>query len=503
MALTVTTNLSALNAERHLSRSGALLSKAMERLSSGQRINGAADDAAGLAIATRMGAQVRGLNQAVRNANDGIAMLQTAEGAMAEITNIVTRVKELAIQSANGSNSSTDRSSLNDEVTALVAEITRIASQTKFGSTALLDGSFNGTFQVGVEAGQTITQAVASMKASSLSGSVGTQSLTLETGLTSLGAANANTFLGLDSTTDLLVEGPLGNAYARVTTAADDGVSNIEKMQSAIALAKSINEQTSVTGVSATATAAVFTVADNAERFDDVNIDGVAEGVWINGTAVVVNLDTGGQATNRQKFIDAVNSQVSGVVASAGAGNGGLVLTAADGRNISIRTLAGVADGDAAEEVFGFTTAPTTEGVAARGGVTLQAAGSFTTTLATAGAQVGGEGTATAVATALSSINVSSVSASNTAMLVADSILSTISTERGKLGAVQNRLSSTIANLQVVAEKVSDAKSRILDADFAAETAAMTKAQILQQAGVSILAQANAVPQAALTLLRG
>ena len=502
MGLVVNTNLSSLNAQRTLDASGIQLSKALQRLSSGLRINNASDDAAGLAIATRLGAQIRSVNQAMRNANDGIAMLQTAEGAMSEITNIITRIKELAVQSANGTNSTSDRASLNDEVTSLVSEVTRIATQTKFGSTALLDGSFSGTFQLGGEVGQTVTQTIASMRATSLTANVATQSLTFVAGLTSVGATDSNSYEGVDATTTLQLTGPKGTSFVRVTVAGDDTVSALENARSAIATAKAINEITATTGVSATVTAAIFTVADNAERFDTININGSTEQVSINGTSVIVNLNGATQEARRQQFIDAVNTQVSGVVASAGAGTGGLVLTAADGRNISISTVAGVADGDTAEELFGYTTAPTTAGVAARGGITLQAGGNITTTFDTS-AQVGNDGLSNAVATALSTVSVTSVANANTAMIITDAILDTVSTERGKLGAVQNRLQSTLANLGVVAEKVTDARSRIMDADFAAETANLTKNQILQQAGISMLAQANARPQAVLALLQG
>ena len=502
MGLVVNTNLSSLNAQRTLDASGAQLSKALQRLSSGLRINNASDDAAGLAIATRLGAQIRSVNQAMRNANDGIAMLQTAEGAMSEITNIITRIKELAVQSANGTNSTSDRSSLNDEVTSLISEVTRIATQTKFGSTALLDGSFSGTFQVGGEVGQTVTQTIASMRAVSLTANVATQNLTFLAGLTSLGAAEANTYQGVDAATTLQLTGPKGTSFVRVTTAADDTVSSMENAASAIATAKAINEISATTGVSATVTAATYTVADAAERFDAVNIDGVTDAMTINGTSVIVNLNGGTQAARRQQFIDAVNAQVTGVVASAGSGNGGLILTAADGRNIAVSTTAGTTDGEVAEEVFGFTTAPTSAGTIARGGITLQASGTITTTHDTT-AQVGGDGITPATATALSTVTVSTIQTANTAMIIADAILDTVSTERGKLGAVQNRLTSTLANLGVVAEKVTDARSRIMDADFAAETSNLTKNQILQQAGISMLAQANARPQAVLALLQG
>ena len=180
MALVINTNVPALSAQRNLEASGLNLNRALQRLSSGLRINNASDDAAGLAISVRLGAQIRGLNQAIRNANDGVSILQTAEGALSEITNIVTRIKELAVQSANGTNSDSDRSSLDAEVQTLISEVTRIATQTKFGSTAILDGSFSAAFQVGAEAGQTVSATVANYKASALSGAVASQTLNFQ-----------------------------------------------------------------------------------------------------------------------------------------------------------------------------------------------------------------------------------------------------------------------------------------------------------------------------------
>jgi flagellin len=465
------------------------------------RINNASDDAAGLAISVRLGAQVRGLNQAIRNANDGSALLQTAEGALTEITNIVTRIKELSVQSANGTNSSSDRSALNAEVQSLISEVTRIATQTKFGSTALLDGSFTGTFQVGVEVGQTVTQAIGNFKASTLSGNVATQTLAFEAAVTAVGAANANSYLGIDSTTDLQLSGPKGTAFVRTTTAADDTASYIQNSQSAIATAKVINEQTSATGVTATVTAASFTTTTGGGQFANaINIDGTTHRITINGQSVVVNLNGASVAARRQQFLDAVNGQVSGVTAAVGPNADDITLTAADGRNVSV-SATGTGANTAGGEVFGFTTAVATESVVARGGLSLQANGTITSTFTDA-AQVTGEGTTTATATTLSTLNISSVAGANTALIVVDSILDTISSARGDLGAVQNRLAATVSNLSIVVEKVSEARSRILDADFAAETAALTRAQILQQAGIAILSQANAAPQSALALLR-
>lgn len=497
MSFVINTNIQSLTAQRNLDRTHVDLSRAMARLSSGMRINGASDDAAGLAISTRLGAQVRGVNQAIRNANDGQAMLQTAEGALGEITNIVTRIKELAVQSVNSTNSTTDRTSIDSEVQTLISEVTRISTQTKFGTTALLDGSFTGSFQVGVEVGQTVSATVGSFRASSLSGSVANQTLTFQAQVTAVGAADANTFLGVNSSTALQVSGPKGAAFIRQTTAADDQASAVEGTMSAIATAKAINEFTSLTGVSAAATAATYSTGG--AFTNDINIDGTTNVLTLNGQNVVVNLNGGSAANDRQLLISAINAQVSGVTAAAGAGTA-ITLTAADGRNISIKAT-GTGANTVGGEVFGFTTAVATEKTVARGGVSLLASGSITTAV-TQTAGVNGEGTTAASTSTLASLSVTTVTTSNLALLVADSILDTISTARGNLGALQNRLQSTVANLSVVAEKVSDAKSRILDADFAAETAALTKNQILQQAGLAILAQANQNPQAVLKLLQ-
>ena len=499
MALVINTNVSALSAQRNLESSGINLNKALQRLSSGLRVNSAADDAAGLAISTRLGAQIRGLNQAIRNANDGVAILQTAEGALSEITNIITRVKELSVQSANGTNSASDRTSLNSELKTLVSEVTRIASQTKFGSTSILDGSFSAAFQVGTEAGQTISTTVGNYKASALSGSVATQNLGLQADFTSVGVADGNAYAGVSGSTELQVGGPKGSAFARVALAGDDTASFMDNADSAIATAAVVNEISSTTGVVATATAATFVSAGG---FAGANVDVGSAGntLTINGQNVAVNLNGGSAALKAQQFVDAVNSQVGGVTASVTAGV--VSLTASDGRNISV-SATGTAAGSVGGEVFGFTTAVTSESVVARGGVRLEASGNILTTVGggITAASVSGEGTSTAASKTLLSLDISSTSGASTAMLVADAILDKISAGRGDLGALQNRLTSTVANLGVVSDKVSEARSRILDADFAQETAALTKGQILQQAGIAILAQANSAPQQVLSLL--
>jgi flagellin len=319
-----------------------------------------------------------------------------------------------------------------------------------------------------------------------------------------VGAAVATPFLGIDGATDLQVSTSKGAAFVRQTTAADDTVSFVQGSASGIALAKVINESTSTTGTTATVQSNVWTSTDVAQFANAINIDGSTNKITVNGQSIVVNLNGGSVSARRQQFIDAVNAQVSGVVAAT-SGTAGFTLTAADGRNISA-SATGNAANTAGGETFGFTSAVATEKVLQRADVKLQASAAITTVDGTnagaASAQLSGEGTASTVATTLASLSVTSVANANTAMFVADAILDTISSERGKLGATQNRLASTISNLSVVTEKLSDAKSRIMDADFAAETANLTKSQILQQAGISVLAQANARPQAVLALLQ-
>jgi flagellin len=256
----------------------------------------------------------------------------------------------------------------------------------------------------------------------------------------------------------------------------------------------------STTGVVAQAQATTYDVAG---AFGNVDIDGGADSLKINGQNVVVNLNGATVAASKQQFVDAVNAQVSGVVASFNSTSGDVTLTAGDGRNISL-AASGTAAGTVGDEIFNFsTTAVATETVVARGNVKLQAGGAITTYLsdATKEAEINGEGASAANSVTLINLDISDVDGASEALLVADALLDKISAGRGDLGALQNRLTSTVANLGVVSDKVSEARSRILDADFAAETAALTKGQILQQAGIAILAQANSAPQQVLSLL--
>jgi len=440
-----------------------------------------------------MNAQVRGLNQAVRNANDGISLAQTAEGAMGEITNNLQRIRELAVQSANASNSATDRSSLNDEVTQLVAEINRAATTTSFNGSLVLSGSFSSqSFQVGALKGETISFSISSMKASAL-------------GVGSSSSYSASVTGGEVQATALVAGAVTLNGY-QVGAAVSDGVSYTTSSASGIAVANAINAVSGQTGVTATTTAT--TVAGTAATAFATAI--ADNDITING----VNIGPLGAATSAadrgSDVAAAINAKTdqTGVTATFNTTTGAVALTAADGRNITIVAAATAGANDA--------TTGLTAGAAGGAGATDTTRSSVNlSSSSSAGITVGGSAEADAGLTAaytaatatvgagVSSVDITTQAGAENALAIIDAALVRVDNERGTLGAVQNRLESTIANLMNVSENVAAARSRIVDADFAAETASLTKAQILQQAGLAMLSQSNQVPQAALTLLQG
>ncbi|MCZ8062137.1 flagellin [Silanimonas sp.] len=396
----INTNTISLNAQRNLSTNSATLATTIQRLSSGLRINSARDDAAGLAISERFSTQIRGLNVAVRNANDGISLAQTAEGALGEVGTNLQRIRELAVQSANATNSQSDRDALNAEVTQLVDEIDRVAKQAEFNSTKLLDGSFLGQlFQVGANAGQAIAiQKTANAQAASLGGAV------------------------FDS------EDNAGAATGTATAAA------------------------TITGISVTDS------LGNAVAIDDVSI---AIG------------DTGAVVTG--KIVAAINAKI---------GETG-VLATADGTNIDFASVRESVNASGAFTGFIVNTGTVSSSTA---GITLASAPAQNTT---------------APASAfLDDLDISSVKGAGQALAIIDKALTTVNGARADLGAVQNRFQSVVANLNTSAENLTASRSRIRDADYAKETAELTRTQILQQAGTAMLAQANQIPQNVLSLLR-
>ena len=501
----INTNITSINTVRTLDKSQAGLQVSMERLSSGLRINHARDDAAGMAIAEGMTSQIRGMNQAVRNTNDGISLVQTADGAMQGIAEKLQRVRELAVQSANGTNSSNDREAINLEVQALLNEVDRVAGAVEFNGNKLIDGTFiDKAFQVSHTKGDTIS--IGNIQNSSLSGLSLSNSKAKQVGGAVLAAAVNSQTAG----TALVGDGQAGNAQLAagdITITKTGGsavnVGAIAADSSAVDIAATINLNTSLTGVTATATSSTMTgdavgtvvtsTAISSTTFD------------VNGTTVTVSSlsDTTSLAnadSNLAKVASEINGKTSthGVVASIKEGTGAagsdeLILTAADGRDIKIDNFT-----NEAEDITGFTT-----GSIARGGVTLSSDTAFTLTDAQTGASAALGLTAGVVATGgATKVSVDTVSNANDTITRIDEALKSINTGRANLGAYQNRFEATVSDLKNNVENLSGARSRIQDADFAEETASLAKNQILQQAGMAMLAQANQLPQNVLSLLR-
>lgn len=523
MALSINTNVASLNAQRNLGATQTNLAKSMQRLSSGLRINSAKDDAAGLAISDRMTSQIRGLNQAARNANDGISLAQTAEGALQESTNILQRMRELAVQSSNDTNSTADRESLQAEVSQLISEMDRIATTTQFNGKNLLDGTLSSaTFHVGANANQTISFSIGSARASAL-GSVVNQAGT--TSVDNTETATNITALSFRDTYEGVQEGAgsdgtnikINGTFITASTPYETNTSHGLTSGSAYALSQAINAS-NVSGVTATADNTQVFDAVSAGVFLDVDVDEVSADTLsyalnINGEAVYSQTFAADTTVSIDDMVATINnnSTKTGVVATKNS-DGNLQLQAADGRDIIIDEDYSVTDAagattNVADSVFSSyaqddAAAAGVYTATFRGQVTLQSSENITLNM---GGDILGFGAETVLEVdtdeSIASLDITTREGSNDAILAVDAALASIDAIRGDLGAVQNRFESTIANLQNISENISAARSRILDADIAQETSNMTKQNILQQAGVSILAQANQTPQLALSLL--
>ncbi len=505
MAQVINTNIMSLNAQRNLNMTQTALATAMQRLSSGMRVNSAKDDAAGLAISERFTTQIRGLNQAVRNANDGISLSQTAEGAMAEMTNNLQRIRELAVQSANATNSASDREALDKEVQQRLQEVQRIAEQTNFNGQKILDGTFGSAiFQVGANVGDTISINLStSMKTTDL-GNIATGQSTTEVNTTALSGTGTI---------------KVGNGAAITISASTAGNQVGQTVGSAYAKVEAI-KSAGVTGLNATATNNTLLDIANVSLADTETFQ-----LRINGVDIFNTTSSGASTITSQQITDAINaaSEATGVTAAISSGK--LLLTAADGRDIAIGqsgTGATVSEGliagtGSALNVNGVTfkpgtigtyanaTANSTDATAVNGG-TISFTAPEAITITGDGLNLGFATTDLTISvdsTTLSSVNIKTVSEANNAILRVDAALTAVSGLRSTFGAIQNRFESTIANLSTTAENLTASRSRIMDADFAAETAALSRAQILQQAGTAMVAQANQVPQGVLQLLQG
>lgn len=492
MAQIINTNIASLNAQRNLTTSQGSLANSLQRLSSGLRINSAKDDAAGLGISSRMTSQINGLNQAARNANDGISLAQTAEGALSEISNNLQRIRQLAVQSANASNSVTDRAALDAEAQQRIAEITRVGAQTQFNGLSLLDGTFsNQKFQIGAFSNQTIDiTRIADSRATALGSHV----------LTVGGSAMNVVSTGTDTTT----AGEAVNAVAEqanmtvtTTTGGTTAPFTIAAASSAKAIAEAINTNAASVGVTAKATNSVtlsnithagtvsFTLGGTASAAVSTNISDIND---LTGLVAAINGQSG-------------STGITATFTSTSAKNN-ITLTSSDGSDITLldyanngHATAGITFGAAALVEGGDDSARKT------GSVTLDSTKGRIDLGGTTGGTVFNS-TNSAFAS-IASVSLTSATTSQSALDVIDAALAQVNSSRSDLGAIQNRFESTIANLQTASENLSASRSRIQDADFAAETANLSRAQILQQAGTAMLAQANALPQNVLSLLRG
>lgn len=496
----INTNIASLNAQRSLNGSQNSLATSFQRLSSGLRINSARDDAAGLAIADRLTSQIRGLNQAVRNANDGISLAQTAEGALQETTNILQRIRELSIQSANGSNSDADRQALQGEVSQLQAEITRIADTTSFGGRKLFDGTFGqAQFQVGAEANETIGFALADTDATQigvyrtdLEGAGANVGLGRGTATATTAAANnvtagAITLTGSGTTTVTATAGDSAREVASLINGASSTtgitadartVANINTLSAAGAVTFTLTSDTGSTTNSKTISATVTSTSDLTTLANAINAESGSTGVQ----AVV---SAAGDS------VDIISENGDDIIIEGFTNSGGGTAV------VTTRNYDNTANNDAAITL----TSATTDSTRLIGEVQLSSADAFS--VATTDVTLNGVATTeTSTLNSAGAVDISTVAGSQSAIGVIDGALSQIDSFRADLGSVQNRLISTIANLSSTAENASAARSQIRDADFAAETANLSRNQIIQQAGIAILSQANAAPQNVLALLQ-
>ena len=472
MGLYVNTNVASMNAQRNLMHSQDRLGRNFARLSSGLRITNAGDDAAGLAISERFTSEIRGLGQALRNANDAISLSQLAESALSESTNILQRMRELAVQAASDINNATDREAINDEIEQLKEELTRIGENTSFNGTKLLNGSFvNSFFQVGAFARQTVQVGIRDSRSDFL--------------------ARQGVKTGTNVTTDALAGGDLlvNGVTIRATVPQDDSLSTSFVTGSAIAKANAINDTTEFHGVSARAMPTEFTAAAGvtAGTLDQTDF------ITINGTTIVGFDVQSDDATHT--LVRAINAESpdTGVTASLDV-QGRLKLVADDGRNIEIAVSggAGAITGIAASTVQ-------TASLNMYSDAQYQLSGANETFVGFIDNDFIGVNTSENIA----SMDVLTRFTSNEAILRLDRAIAQLTSDRAELGAVSNRMQSTISNLSGVLESSEQARSRIRDADFAAESASMAKNNVLQQAGISILSQANSAPQQVLQLLQG
>ena len=511
MASVLNTNMPSLNTQRHLAKAQNNLNNSLQRLSSGLRINTAKDDAAGLAISQRMTAQIRGLNVAQRNANDGVSMAQTAEGALSEMGDILQRVRELAVQSANATNSAGDRKSLNDEVNQLVAELNRFANTTEFNGMKLLNGDNSvAAFQIGANANQTITATTTDFRTNKYgSYQVGNATATAAGATAGKGVSISNAVTGATSSS-LQVTGAVVSAAGTMTL-------NGPNASGSVSL--------TVSDSAATAKTETMIGFSNGDYTIEISTTNATSNSANTATATisfsVPKIGADAVGSSAEALTDAVNafneqSSKTGITAKLNDAKTAIILENDEGKNINVTLkstntiyMGNASNGSApAVSVAGTTTGKT---FTAAGQVTLDASRSYSITKDTsaaiqAGVLSGGSIAATdkligSTLQRVDSLDITTVKGANDAIHIVDQAIDSVNAQRAKYGALQNRFESTISNLATSSENVSAARSRIQDTDFASETANLSRSQVLQQAATSMLAQANQLPNNVLTLL--
>ncbi|MGE5468375.1 MAG: flagellin [Ignavibacteria bacterium] len=495
MSLYINTNVQSLNAQRNLTTSQSALSTSLQRLSSGLRINSAKDDAAGLAIASRFTSQINGLDQAQRNSNDGISLAQTAEGSLQSAGDILQRIRQLAVQSANATNSASDRQALNQEVSQLASELDRISTTTEFNGTKLLDGTFTSAqFQVGANANQTINMTSANFRTTAYGNyRIGATAATTVGGTGDLVMGSTSNFSIATSgaAASRVVGGTItiNGAYGSATTAALAGGASAKDAAAAI------NGLTGQTGVTATAVTKADTTFGATGSYS-VNV--TSDNTTAITVAFTLSATSGSDALSAA--VSAFNdvSSKTGVTAAVMSDGSGITLTNASGNNI---TLANGASSAGTITSAGSPATAAGSSLVVTGQLDLDSDKSFNVTAAN-NTDFFNNTAANAGLQSASNVDVSSVDAANRTLAIVDSALSAINGQRAKFGALQSRFTTTVQNLQTTSENLSSSRSRIQDADFATETASLSRSQVLQQAGMAMLAQANALPQQVLTLLK-
>ncbi|MCL1076621.1 flagellin [Parashewanella spongiae] len=522
MPITVNTNVTSMRAQGNTNRANNMVAQSMQRLSSGLRINSAKDDAAGLAISNRLTSQMRGLDVAQRNANDGISIAQTAEGAMQESTNILQRMRDLSLQSANGSNSNSDRVNMQKEIAALQSELTRISDTTRFGDIKLLDGNFGSrSFQVGANANETIGISLQNIASNAIgrsvlgvtgnatqtiSGNSASTTLTLGTDDTTItiGAIGASGSLDASGLADAInsVDGISGVAVTGgVVTPASNTVNPATNTLNLSGLTSSLvgNETldlvigTGLSQVTVNLNAGNTDTIANLESAISTAIAGVAGNPYssaVSGTSIdITSTDTATAFTVvANNYVDETNGSPNGTL-DLGLTIGGTAIggatTTGTGNSTIVASTTNTTPASRTDFSVDFTNAKVDEGTTA-----LELDNSAVT-LATTASLLG-----------VNTIDIGTDTGAQNALEIIDAAIKSIDENRADLGAIQNRLGHTISNLGNIQNNVADSRSRILDVDFAKETANMTKQQILLQTSTAMLSQANQIPQIALSLLQ-